>query len=620
MDGSISHWPEKILAECIGEEPPPCQAACPLDIRVREKIRFMQEGKMAEALAVVLERCPFPGILGRICAHPCESACTRRALDQPIAIAGLKRYLADLDPQAPLRVSPGPERPQRVAVVGGGPAGIMAAYELRRLGYPVTLFEAEPFLGGALRLYIPPFRLPREVLDRELGVVEKLGAKIKLRTRLGRDVQLEELRREFAAVFLAVGCHKSLLLEAAGETLSQVWYGLDFLRAFNSGTPTAVGPRVVVIGGGDTAVDAARTALRLGAREVHLLYWRSLDLMPALKSHTSVAQREGVHFHGLTQPVRFLGEGRVQGLLARKTTLGKADASGRPAPVPVPGSEFTLAADTAIIAVGQTADFRFFGPGLGFDTSSKARLDADPISLATRIPAVFAGGDLVTGPRTAVAAFAAGRRAALAIHAYLQQETLPDDLPPLEGRSTNLVVETSGVTPAPRAAMDHLALEVCLGQRDAEVELGFSDPAAKCEADRCLACTCSQCVNFSLPLPSQELHLLAALRPAVSLHGKRNGPPAGGARRDGPHYPLLLPLLRPVPGRVPQGLARRPGLPGVPGASGRPRPGAPALPSRHPELCEVGRLPHLHPEPRPATPRRGLFPAAPSPHSPHLTP
>jgi NADPH-dependent glutamate synthase beta subunit-like oxidoreductase len=489
------NWPEKILTNCLGEEPPPCQAACPLDIRVREKIRLMQEGKLAEALAVVLERCPFPGILGRICTHPCEPACTRNTLDQPIAIRVLKRHLADLDPGAALRVSPGPERPQRVAVVGGGPAGLMAAYELRRLGYPVTLFEAEPFLGGALRLYIPPYRLPREVLDRELGLITHLGVEVRLRTRLGRDVQLEELRREFAAIFLAVGCHKSLLLEAAGETLSGVWYGLDFLRAANSGAPPKVGARVAVIGGGNTAVDAARTARRLGADRVTLIYRKSREEMPALPEEIAAAEREGIQLVHRLEVKRILGrEGLVAGLQLKEVAQ-VFDEAGRFAPVYFEDRLSELEADTAILAVGQTADFRFFGPGLGFDTSSKARLDADPVSLATRIPGVFAGGDLVTGPGTAVAAFAAGRRAALGLHAYLQQEPLLAALPPLGSRPTNLRMDTTGVTPAPRTGVDLLPLEASLAQPAGEVDLGFSDRAARAEAARCLLCTCSQCVK-----------------------------------------------------------------------------------------------------------------------------
>jgi len=495
LKGNQVNWSDKILRECIGEEPPPCQAACPLNIRVREKLRLIKQGKLTEALAVVLERCPFPGILGRICTHPCESACTRNSLDQPIAVAGLKRYLADLDPDAVLDVAPGPDRPQPVAVVGGGPAGLMAAYELRRFGYPVTLFEAEPVLGGALRLYIPPYRLPREVLEREVSVVQKLGAEVKLRTRLGRDVHLEDLRRDFAAIFLALGAHRGLSLQIPGENLTGVMDAISFLKAVNAGASPAVGRRVAVIGGGNAAVDAARSAWRAGAEEVHLLYRRTADLMPALASEVSEARREGVQFHCLTLPVRLLGDGRVRGLVAQKTELREPDASGRSCPAPVPGSEFTLEVDTVIAAVGQTADFSFFGPGLAFDTATIFRLEADPMTLATQIPGVFAGGDLVTGPQSAVEAFAAGRRAALAIHSSLQGEPRPQELPPLTSRGTNLIVDTSGAGITSRQPMPDLSLEARTNQSDAEVELGFTDAAAHTEAARCLECACSQCVK-----------------------------------------------------------------------------------------------------------------------------
>jgi glutamate synthase (NADPH/NADH) small chain len=357
---SPANWSDKILADCIGEELPPCQAACPLDIRVREKLRCMQAGDLAGALAVVLERCPFPGILGRICPHPCEAACTRAGVDQPIAIAGLKRYLADLDPDAVFNVTPGPQRPQRLAVVGGGPAGLIATYELRRHGYPVTLFEAEAALGGALRFSTPPSRLPREVLDREVSVVENLGVDVRLRTRLGRDIHLENLRRDFVAVFLALG-HRGRRRRNAGEDLTGAMDGLSFLKAGNPG-------------------------------------------------------------------------------------------------------------------------------------AASTRVETDPVTLQTKSPGVFAGGALVTGPTSVVAAMAAGRRAALAMHCSFTGEQ-PQGWPPLGSRSTNLIVDTRGVTLAARQAMPTLSQAAREAQPDAERKTGFTPDAARAEAARCLTCVCSQCVQ-----------------------------------------------------------------------------------------------------------------------------
>ncbi|MBM4275844.1 MAG: FAD-binding protein [Deltaproteobacteria bacterium] len=508
-------WSAKILAECIGEELPPCQAACPLDIRVREKLRFMKTGRMDEALAVVLERCPFPGILGRICAHPCETACTRGSLGGPIAIAGLKRYLADLFPDAVFQVAPGPARPQGVAVVGGGPAGLMAAYELRRLGYWVALFEAENALGGALRRYIPPYRLPREVLDRELAILDKLGVEVFLGTRLGREVHLEELRRDFAAVFLALGAHKSLNLGVAGEHLPEVRAGLDFLSLANSGAPLEVGPRVAVIGGGNAAVDVARTALRTGGRQVTLVCLETLDEMPAFPQKISEAQREGVQILHRWGVKAIVGATRVTGLELKAVTR-VFDGQGRFAPAYDDDTVKTLEVDAVLVAIGQRSEL---GPWAGALASGSRSLRVDPVTLETGLSEVFAGGDMVTGPRTAVEAFAAGRRAALAIDAYLQGQPLPEVLPPLASRGTGLIPDINGAVPEPRTDMDHLPVKARMDKPEAEVEMGFTAEQALAEAERCLSCVCSKCVtnctflqNYVRHYPFTEKEMMRLLR------------------------------------------------------------------------------------------------------------
>jgi NADPH-dependent glutamate synthase beta subunit-like oxidoreductase len=485
-------WCDKILSRCIGEEPPPCQAACPLDIPVREKLARFQAGDLDGALAQVLSRCPFPGILGRICSRPCEAACTRGRVDEPIAIAPLKRYLADRHPEAVLDVAAGPDRPERLAVVGGGPAGLMAALELRRLGYGVTLIEAENALGGALRWYVPAYRLPPEVIDRETAFLEQLRVDVRLNTRLGRDVLLEDLCRDYAAVFLALGASKSLKLHIPGEDLPGVLDGLGFLKAFKFGQNPVAGKRVAVIGGGNVAVDAARTARRGGSRVVTLICLESREEMPAFAAEVEEAEAEGVNILTGWGVKEIGGEGgRVDGLTL-KAVARVIDAEGRFAPVYHEDRLNRHEADIVITAVGQRADLKSLGVPL---VSAEGALVSDPESLATAIPGVFAGGDLTTGPRTAVEAFAAGRRAAVAMHHYVQGTPLPAILPPLASRATGLVVDTTGVTSAGRPEMPVLETPARLARPEAEVELGLTDAQAEREAGRCLTCVCSQCVN-----------------------------------------------------------------------------------------------------------------------------
>ena len=485
-------WCEKILAECIGEEPPPCQAACPLDIPVREKLARFQAGDLDGAFAQVLSRCPFPGILGRICSRPCEAACTRARVDEPVSIAHLKRYLADRQSEAVLHFTAGPDRPERLAVVGGGPAGLMAALELRQMGYGVTLFEAENALGGALRWYVPAYRLPPDVIDRETAFLQRLQVDVRLNTRLGRDVHLDELRRDFAAVFLATGAAAPLPLNIPGKDLEGVRDALSFLREAKAGQLSRLSATVAVIGGGNVAVDAARTARRQGAQVVTLICLESRGEMPAFAAEVEEAEAEGVTILPGWGVKEMVGEGgRVNGLTL-KAVARVFDAQGRFAPLYHEDKLGRHEADMVITAVGQRADLGYLGTPLA---SSERVLEADPETLATAIPGVFAGGDLVTGPRTAVEAFAAGRRAAMAMHHYVQGTPLPFTLPPLASRATGLVVDTTGVTTAARAEMPSLEVGARLERAGTEVELGLTAAQAEREAGRCLTCVCSQCVK-----------------------------------------------------------------------------------------------------------------------------
>jgi NADPH-dependent glutamate synthase beta subunit-like oxidoreductase len=484
---------DRILEECKGEELPPCVAACPLHVDAKGYVDLIVQGKVDEALALVYETVPFPGVLGRICMHPCETKCRRGDKDEPIAVCALKRFAADNGQLPGLDTLPEETGREKVAIVGAGPAGLMAAHDLRRMGYSIILFEALPCAGGMMRVGIPEWRLPRTVLAQEIGLVGQLGVEVRLNTKVGRDVGLEDLRRDFDAVFIAVGAHLSAKLGIPGEASVGVYQGIDFLRAVNLGEKVQVGKRVVVVGGGNVAIDAARAATRLGAESVALLYRRSRAEMPALESEVEEAEREGVEIQVLAAPVKVIEQGgRVVGLECIKMVLGEPDDSGRRRPVSVADSEFTVEGDMVIPAIGLNPDLSLIS-GKEADLVEGRLLKADPLTLETGIKGVFAGGDAVTGPAAVVDALAAGRKAAISIDRYLKGEDLSIGREEEGPQESQLAVDIEEVAAAGRRPMPTLPSE----QRTSfeEVDLGYKEEAAKQEADRCLRCECRVCVR-----------------------------------------------------------------------------------------------------------------------------
>jgi NADH-quinone oxidoreductase subunit F len=468
----------------------PCQHACPVGLDVPGYVALIKAAQFEKAYNLIMQRLPFPLSVGRVCHHPCEKKCRRAQIEEPVAIRHLKRFAADYAFEQGLEyIPPIKERKkEKVAIIGAGPAGLSAAWDLTREGFQVTVFEALSVAGGMLAVGIPEYRLPKNVLNREIETIKKLGVDIRLNTRIS-DVE-SLMKNGYQAVFVATGAHKGDKMGIAGEDLNGVFDAIDFLREVNLGKDIKVGQRVAVVGGGNSAIDAARVAVRKGAEEVHILYRRERRDMPAIAEEIEAAEEEGIHLHCLVAPVKIVGQnGKVAGVECIRMELKEFDKSGRRTPYQIQDSEYTMQVDTLIEATGQRPDTSFLGRD-GIGIAKGGTIAADPRTLATGRRGVFAGGDAVTGAATVIEAIAAGQRAASSIRRYLQGEKLT----PLVERNGYEPIEVPSVMPTEEELEEkHRQRIRQIGLTDKrtsfnEVVLPYSTKEATEEASRCLRC------------------------------------------------------------------------------------------------------------------------------------
>jgi len=465
----------------------PCQGACPAGTDAGRYVGLVAAGRFDDAYAVAAEVNPFPSVCGWICTAPCEVACRRGELDEPIAIRGLKRFAVEHGSLPPIG-KPDKQRTERVAIVGGGPAGMSAAYYLARLGYRVTVFEAMPVPGGMMAIGIPAYRLPRETLQAEITRILDLGVELKLDAVMGRDYTLADLERDYQAVFLATGAPKSRPLGVVGDQLKGVIPATRFLKEVNLGPAPKLSGAVVVVGGGSTAMDAARSAWRSGAASVTVLYRRGLEEMPAQREEVEAARAEGIEIRTGTAVTEVIGR---DGAVVEIRVVGQAPSGEmvdrRAVWVPVPGSASTIPADTVLVAIGEEPDPSILPDGAGIEIGERAGIVADPRTLATGHRGVFAGGDVVSGPKTIIDAVAAGRRAAGAIHEYLSGSqageaeilaTVRYQTPPERRLRLDLGLR-------PRASQEH---PIDRMRSFGATQAGFPEATAIAEARRCFRC------------------------------------------------------------------------------------------------------------------------------------
>jgi NADH-quinone oxidoreductase subunit F len=468
-------------AVCKGLVSAPCSHTCPAGIDVPRYIRAIIDGDADRGLAIIRERIPFPSVCGYVCIHPCESKCRRGQIDEPIAIRALKRYIVDNALKNGIKPSVAPPSGKKVAVVGSGPAGLTAAYYLAKLGgHAVTVFEALPQTGGMMRVGIPRYRLPAAVLDAEIDYIRKAGVEIKTNTEVD---SVDALKKQgFDAVFLAMGAHAGTKMRVLGEDSSGVLDCATFLRDVTLGKEVKVGRRVAIVGGGNSAIDASRTARRLGAKEVTIFYRRTRDEMPAAAEEINEALEEGINIEFLTNPTKIVKNNGSLTMTCIRQKLGDIDESGRRRPVPMEGSEFEKEFDNVIPAIGQAPEI---SAAMNIEKNKNGTLKVDEDTLAAGTDGVFAGGDVVTGPASVIEAIAAGRQAAISIDKYLGGKgDIAETLAPVE-QAKPYQADEGGEEK--RVAVPAEEADWRLKNFDV-VEMGYTRDMAELEASRCLRC------------------------------------------------------------------------------------------------------------------------------------
>ena len=471
---------------------PPCNHACPANEKIQGCIDLINHRKYAEAWHLIKEDNPFPAVCGRVCFHPCETDCNRSFYDDTIAIHNIERFIGDYGLKKKLKVkSKKSKRKEKIAIIGGGPAGLTCAYFLARNGYRPTIFETSKKLGGLLAHGIPDYRLPKNILKQEINSILKLGVDVRTNIRVGQDKTLESIFGDHDATFIGTGAYRERKLNIPGEDTPGVLPALKFLRELNAGKRIRLGRKVAVIGGGNAAMDAARSVLRTGAQPI-VIYRRTRNEMPAIPDEIHDAETEQIQFIFLAAPVGInLRNKKISSIECVRMKLGRPDESGRRRPIPVKGSKFRIKVDSVIPAIGEQVDLSFLIPGV---TTTDWGIKVDKNG-ATNIPSIFAGGDTVTGPQTVVEAIGAGKKSAIAIIEYLRKKELPrpSDLDPHVVDFEEL--NTSYFDPAARIEPQKLPIPIRI-KKFKEIYRTYSKQEVQTEADRCFSCgVCNHCDN-----------------------------------------------------------------------------------------------------------------------------